>query len=270
MNPSTPKPPPPVVLAISGHDPSGGAGIQADIETLASLGCHAAPVISAVTVQDTRTVHGYTALDPMLIVDQARAVLADLPVAAVKIGMLGSAGAARAIHALLQDHPGLPVVLDPVLAAGGGGALASDEGREAMIALLLPRTTVLTPNSLEARALAPEGDTLDACAMALLERGCGFVLITGTHERGPQVVNRLYGEHRLLDTATWERLAGSYHGSGCTLAAAIAGLLAQGGDPCTAAREAQRYTWESLRQGYRLGAGQFLPRRFYWAGRGGR
>ncbi|HQU16593.1 MAG: hydroxymethylpyrimidine/phosphomethylpyrimidine kinase [Chromatiales bacterium 21-64-14] len=270
VNTLAPNPPPPVVLAISGHDPCGGAGIQADIEALASLGCHTAPVVSAVTVQDTQTVHGYMALDPILIVQQARAVLEDLPVAAVKIGMLGSVGAAQAVHTLLRDYADLPVVLDPVLAAGAGGALAPDGLREALIALLLPLTTVLTPNSHEARALAPEGDTLDACAMALLEHGCAFVLITGTHEPGAQVINRLYGEHRILDTTAWERLAGSYHGSGCTLAAAIAGLLAQGCEPRTAVREAQRYTWETLRHGYRLGSGQSLPRRLYWSDRGRR
>ncbi len=255
----------PVVMALSGSDPSGGAGIQADIESLASHGCHCAPVITAVTVQDTQEVKSYAPLDGTLIMEQARAVLEDMPVAVIKIGMLGSVEAVEAIHGVLQDYPDIPVVLDPVLAAGNGAVLADDDVLEALECLLLPHTTVLTPNSLEARILAPEADNLDACAMALLERGCEFVLITGTHENTPHVTNSLYGNHRLLETFTWERLSGSFHGSGCTLAASIAGLLAQGLEPFAAVHEAQTYTWETLKRGYRVGMGQPLPNRLFWA-----
>lgn len=255
----------PVVMALSGHDPSGGAGIQADIEALASHGCHCAPVITAITVQDTQDVKSYAPLDGALIMEQARAVLEDMPVAVIKIGLLGSTEAVEAIHSVLQDYPEIPVILDPVLASGNGASLADDEILEAIDSLLLPNTTVLTPNSLEARILAPEADNLDACAMALLERGCEFVLITGTHENTPHVSNSLYGNHRLLETYTWERLANSYHGSGCTLAASIAGLLAQGLEPQSAIHEAQEYTWETLAHGYRVGMGQPIPNRLFWA-----
>mgnify|MGYP000629815250 CR=1 FL=1 len=134
-----------------------------------------------------------------------------------------------------------------------------------MASLLLPQTTVLTPNSLEARALAPEADSLDACAMALLDRGVEFALVTGTHENTPEVTNRLYANRRLLETFSWDRLPDSYHGSGCTLASSIAGLLAQGLEPFTAIHEAQEYTWETLKNGYRIGMGQHLPNRFFWA-----
>lgn len=255
----------PVVLALSGSDPSGGAGIQADIESLASHGCHCAPVITTVTVQDTQDIKSYTPLDGTLIMEQARAVLEDMPVAAIKIGLLGSSEAVEAIYGVLKDYPDIPVVLDPVLASGNGSTLAEDDVLEALDSLLLPHVTVLTPNSLEARILAPEGDNLDACAMALLEKGCEFVLITGTHENTPHVTNSLYGNHRLLETFTWERLPGSFHGSGCTLAASIAGLLAQGLEPFSAIHEAQAYTWETLKHGYRVGMGQPLPNRLFWA-----
>ena len=255
----------PVVMALSGSDPSGGAGIQADIEALASHGCHCAPVITAVTVQDTQDIKSYAPLDGTLIMEQARAVLADMPVVAIKIGLLGSTEAVEAIHSVLHDYPDIPVVLDPVLASGGGTALADDELLEALSGLLLPNTTVLTPNSLEARLLAPEADNLDACAMALLDKGCEFVLITGTHENTPHVVNSLYGNHRVLETFNWERLPGSFHGSGCTLAASIAGLLAQGLEPFSAIHEAQEYTWEALAHGYRVGMGQPIPNRLFWA-----
>lgn len=255
----------PVVMVFSGNDATGGAGVQADIETLASMGCHAAPVITAITIQDTNSVKGYAAIEASLVVEQARAVLEDMPVAAFKIGVVGSVENVEAIHTVLMDYPHLPMVLDPVILGGGGGALASDDVMDAMQTLLFPLTTMLTPNSHEARAFAPEADNLDACAHELMEAGCEFVLITGTHERTQDVVNALYGNHRQLESFTWERLAASYHGSGCTLAAAIAGLLAQGLGPVAAAREAQEFTWESLKYGYRMGMGQHLPNRLFWA-----
>jgi hydroxymethylpyrimidine/phosphomethylpyrimidine kinase len=203
-------------------------------------------------------------LDGVLVAEQARAVLEDMPVAAIKIGLLGSADIVESLHAVLVDYPDIPVVLDPVMATGAGTGLADDEILEAMDSLLLPFTTVLTPNSMEARILAPEADNLDACAMAILEREVEFLLITGTHENTEHVVNKLYSNHRLLESFTWERLPGSYHGSGCTLAASIAGLLAQGLEPFTAVHEAQEYTWEALKHGYRVGMGQVIPNRLFW------
>lgn len=254
----------PVVLSFAGHDPCGGAGIQADIETLASLRCHAATVVTALTVQDTRDVQRMVPIEPGFVIEQARAVLEDMPVAAVKIGVLGSVENVQAIHTVLVDYPELPVVLDPILSAGGGTELATRDIAQAMLTLLLPQTTVLTPNGCEARRLAPEADTLDACAMALLDRGCKLVLITGGHENSAQVVNRLYGNHRMLDSFRWPRLPDTFHGSGCTLAAAIAGLIAQGQEPRSVLHRAQEYTWTALDRGQRLGMGQLLPDRLYW------
>jgi hydroxymethylpyrimidine/phosphomethylpyrimidine kinase len=255
----------PVVLVLAGLDPTGGAGIQADIEAIACMGSHAAPVATAITVQDTANVVGYTPLGAGLVIQQARAVLEDIPVAAIKIGMTGSVEVIEAIHTLLTDCPGLPVVLDPVLIAGGGGMLADEPTISAMKTLLLPQATIVTPNGREARALAPEADTLDACAMALLGQGADFVLVTGGQENTPEVVNVLYGNNRTLERYQWERLEGSYHGSGCTLASALAGLLAQGDEPFSAVYKAQEYTWRTLKHGYRIGMGQALPHRFLWA-----
>ena len=265
--------PPPVVMTLAGNDPTGGAGIAADIETLVSLGCHPAPVITALTVQDTRNVHALLPVDPDQVLAQAQAVLDDMPVAAIKIGVIGNADNAIALRALLDTCPHIPVILDPVLAAGGGTELADAELIAAIQTLLLPMTTVLTPNSLEARRLAPEADTLEACAMALLARGCRYVLITGGHETesSTEVVNRLYGNNRLLETHHWPRLPHQYHGSGCTLAAAIAALLAQSHEPSpldesilSIVYRAQDYAWRALQAGYRAGGGQWLPHRLYW------
>lgn len=255
----------PVVMTFAGNDPTGGAGIQADIEAIASMGCQAAPVITALTVQDTRNVIRFEPVSSLLVIEQARAVLEDMPVACFKLGMLGSVENVEAIHTILSDYPDIPVVTDPILRAGGGSELADAELIDAMTELLLPQTTVLTPNSQEARRLAPEADTLDACGQELLSAGCELVLITGTHENTAGVDNVLYGNMRKLETFTWERLPHSYHGSGCTLASSIAGLLGQGLEPFTAIHEAQEYTWEALKNGYRIGMGQLLPNRLFWA-----
>jgi hydroxymethylpyrimidine/phosphomethylpyrimidine kinase len=254
----------PVVLTLSGLDPTGGAGLQADIEALSSMGCHAAPIITTITVQDTRNVIRFRPVEAELVMEQARAVLEDVPVSAIKIGMVGSVENAEAIHTLLGDYPDIPVILDPVLKAGGGSLLAAEELVEAIRNLLIPRATLITPNSEEARQLAPEADSLAACAEELQDLGCPYVLITGSHEPTTEVINILYGEHQLLDSFPCKRLEGEYHGSGCTLASAIAGLLAQAIDIVDACRHAQEYTWASLQHGYRIGMGQLIPDRLSW------
>lgn len=256
----------PVVLVFAGHDPSGGAGVQADIEAIVSMGCHAATVITALTVQDTVDVQRFVPVESALVVEQGRAVLEDMPVMAIKIGMVGSVENVEVIHSMLVDYPQIPVVLDPVLASGGAGTeLAREDVRNAMFELLFPLATLVTPNSVEARALAEDADTLDACAQQILESGCEYLLITGTHENTPDVVNVLYSNFRRLDEYHWKRLPGSYHGSGCTLASAIAGLFAHGMEPFSAIREAQEYAHEALAHGYRAGMGQQIPNRLFWA-----
>lgn len=254
----------PVVLCFGGTDPTGGAGLTADTLTLASLGCHAAPVVTAVTAQDTAGLKQFAACDPELVITQARAVLEDMPVAAIKTGMLANATLIAAVESILQDYPAVPLIVDPVLATNAGQPLADEPLHEALRALLVPRATLLTPNSLEARALAPSADSLDACAQELLSLGAEFVLITGAHEPTAPVVNRLHGAH-ITETFSYERLPGDYHGSGCTLAAACAAALAHGIDPVNAVIQAQRYTWNTLRHGWLAGRGQSLPDRLFWA-----
>jgi len=144
-------------------------------------------------------------------------------------------------------------------------ALADDALADALQSLLIPQATLITPNTLELMELAPDADNIDSAAQALLATGCTFVLVTGTHEKTPEVVNRLYGNRRLLETFHWERLPHSYHGSGCTLAAACAATFAHGFDPIEAVAEAQDFTWHSLLHANRLGMGQHLPDRLYWA-----
>jgi hydroxymethylpyrimidine/phosphomethylpyrimidine kinase len=252
-------------MTFSGHDPCGGAGIQADIETLVSLGCHCTPVVTALTAQDSVNVKDFKATDATMVVEQARAVLEDMAVAAIKIGMIGSVANAEAIHTLLQDYPHIPVVLDPVLKAGGGGNLAEAALIEAITHLLLPQCTLLTPNSQEARALCADADSLDACAQGLMDRHCDYVLITGGHEPGPEIVNRLWHRRDLLKTYRWPRIDGYFHGTGCTLASAIAGYLAHGSPLETAVRDGQGYTQACIKHARRLGMGQRFPHRLHWA-----
>ena len=262
---------PPLVMTFAASDPTGGAGMQADLLTLASMGCHPLSVITALTVQDTGGVEDVLAMDPDWVADQARALLEDVPVAAFKLGMLGSAAVVSVIAEILADYPDIPLIMDPVLASGRGYMLADEETIDAMIELLLPQTTLLTPNSLEARRLALNEDSDDdnpdlaECARRLIAAGCEYVLVTGTHEHTPQVVNTLYGDSGVLRSDRWERLPGSYHGSGCTLASAIAANLANGLDINEAVRDAQDYTWQALASGFRPGMGQFIPDRFFWA-----
>jgi hydroxymethylpyrimidine/phosphomethylpyrimidine kinase len=255
----------PAVLAFAASDPTGGAGIQADLLTLASLGCHPLSVLTGFTVQDTRGVESLHPIESSLVERQARYVLHDIPAAAFKLGVLGSAGNARVIAEICADYPLLPVVLDPVLASGRGDALADAASLDALRSALLPRTTVLTPNSLEARRLAgaPPNAELAPCARELARLGCKYVLVTGTHEDGAEVVNTLYNASGVVREDRWRRLSGSFHGSGCTLASAIAALLARGMAVEQAVPQAQDYTWKSLAAGFSPGHGQAVPDRFF-------
>jgi hydroxymethylpyrimidine/phosphomethylpyrimidine kinase len=269
MDPSALVQLPPIVLAFAATDPSGGAGLQADVMTLASMGCHPLSVVTAATIQDTMGVEEVMALDAEWVADQARCVLEDMPVTAFKIGFVGSVENIAAIAEVVSDYPEIPLVLDPVLASGRGDELATDEMISALRELLVPQTTIITPNSIEARRLVQEDgeDDIDLaeCARRLLATGCEYVLITGTHENTPQVINTLYGQDGVVRTDSWERLPGNYHGSGCTLASAIAATIANGLNISDAVKDAQEYTWQTLKAAFRPGMGQSIPDRLFWA-----
>ena len=262
---------PPIVLVFAATDPTGGAGLQADILTLSSMGCHPLSVVTAVTIQDTMGVEDVMPIDAEWVADQARCVLEDMPVAAFKIGVLGSLENIAAIAEIVSDYPDVPLILDPVLASGRGDEFATDEMVSAIRELLIPQTTIITPNSVEVRRLAYEdGDAGDAasladCANRLIELGVEYVLVTGTHENTRDVVNVLHGKSGVLRSDTWERLQGSYHGSGCTLASALAATIANGLDIEDAVCDAQEYAWQTLKAAFHPGMGQFIPDRLFWA-----
>ena len=262
---------PPIVLVFAATDPSGGAGLQADIMTLSSMGCHPLSVVTAITIQDTTGVDDVSAIDAEWVADQARCVLEDMPVAAFKIGLLGNLEQVAAIAEVVSDYPEVPLVLDPVLASGRGDELVTEEMVVALRELLIPQTTILTPNSLEARRLAAgeseegEGLELAECARRLIATGCEYVLVTGAHENTVQVVNTLYGQNGVVRSDPWQRLPGSYHGSGCTLASAIAATIANGLEISDAVKDAQEYTWQTLKGAFRPGMGQHIPDRLFCA-----
>ena len=275
MNHRPATPLPPIVLSFAASDPSSGAGMQADLMTLSALGCHPLSVITALTVQDTVGVGSLLAVAADCVEAQARTLLEDMPVAAFKVGLAGSVENIAVIAGIVADYPALPLIVDPVLASGRGDKLADDEMIAGLCELLLPVTTILTPNSLEAHRLVSATGGYDAggdgselplgdCAQKLLDLGCRHVLLTGTHVNTERVINTLYRQGvGLLRSDAWDRLPGSYHGSGCTLASAIAANLASGVAVDDAVAAAQDYTWRALASGFRPGMGQFIPDRFF-------
>ena len=255
---------PPIVLTFAGSDPTGGAGLQADVLTIASMGCHPLSVLTAFTVQDTSGVISIDAIDSARVRAQAERLLNEIQVAAFKLGVLGSTANAEVIARIIADHAAVPVVLDPVLASGRGDTLAAADTVAALRELIIPLATVVTPNSIEARRLA-QCSSLAESARKLLGFGAEFVLITGTHEESEEVINTLYDGGGVVREDRWPRLDGSYHGSGCTLASALAAALANGLGTPEAVRDAQEFTWQALAAGFRPGAGQHIPDRFFWA-----
>ncbi|MBF0263633.1 MAG: hydroxymethylpyrimidine/phosphomethylpyrimidine kinase [Gammaproteobacteria bacterium] len=249
----------PVVLAFSGHDPSGGAGVQADIEAVTGVGSHIATVITALTVQDTQQVDKIYPTDAAVIKEQAKAILEDMPVKAFKLGLLGSLENIEAVHEIIHQYRDIPVIMDPIVRSGTGSVLADDEMTLAYSDLLFPLTKIVTPNSNEAINFAPESDNLQSCAQELMDDGCEYVLITGTHSATEDVINTLYHQHKIIEEYRWPRLPHDYHGSGCTLASSLAGYIAQGFSIKEAVIASQQYTWDSLNQGVQLGMGQMHP-----------
>ena len=248
------------VLCLSGHDPVGGAGLQADQEAISALGAHPIGVLTALTQQDTRNVRASLATAPDWMAQSLKLLTADCDIRAVKIGLIGGAAQVPVMAALI-DQLQVPVVLDPVLRAGGGANLAGQALQEALLDQLLPRTWVLTPNAAEARRLAPSAQNLDQCAQALLSQGCRHVLITGGDEPDEQVLNTLYSADQPPVQYRWPRLPETFHGAGCTLASALAARLSQGMAVAEAVLSAQEFVQGTLQRARKVGHGRRIPGR---------
>lgn len=254
----------PCVLVFAGADPSGGAGVYADVQAIAAVGTHALPVVTVLTVQDNNRVHAIYPVPAEQIREQARALMATMTIDAVKIGIVGSRANAACIAELLAElallNPGLPIVLDPVLASGHGDALTREDAVE-VVAPLLEHATLVTPNLPEAVALCPGVNEIAKQAALLIARGAPNVLIKGGHGAQDEVVNRWFAADGATRDWHWPRSPGSFHGSGCTLASAIAGLLAQGRNMVEAIDGGQRFTQQALEQAFSIGPGQRIPQR---------
>lgn len=249
-----------IVLTIAGSDSGAGAGIQADLKTLAALGVYGCSAITALTAQNTREVAEVFTLPPAFVRRQVEAVFDDMPVSVVKTGMLANSDIVLAVAEALAARPALPLVLDPVMVASSGQRLLEDAAVQALITHLLPRAALLTPNRLEAAALLgcrPAGtpDEVQHQAERLLALGPAAVLLKGGHDSGPEVIDLLltpagaefFRAPRLHTPHT--------HGTGCTLAAAIAAGLARGLSLDVAVSAARQYLQRALERAHQLKVG---------------
>lgn len=252
----------PCVLVFAGLDPSGGAGIQADIQAISAAGAHPLAIVTALTVQDNQHVHAVHPVEPALLREQARVLIEQgTRIDAVKVGIVGSAANAQAIAEVISQlrstRRHLPVVLDPVLASGHGDVLTKGDAVQAL-APLRKLATLITPNLPEARALSGADDA-DAQARLLLG-DAPHVLIKGGHGDGETIVNAWFHAHARRDWL-WPRLPGDFHGSGCTLASAIAARLAHSQTMEAALEAAQHYTQACLGRAFSIADGQSIPDR---------
>lgn len=258
----------PIILAIGGHDPTGGAGIQADIETIGQLGGQAVTIPTAITLQNSHQVVGFEPVAAHLLSQQGRMLLEEFPIAAIKIGMVANVENCEAIQALLRPHPEIPLLIDPVLAGGGGGTLSRRALAESIRTRLLPLAMLSTPNRSELQQLVPEEEDLEACASALHAIGCHNLLVTGTDHPLPgestaQVYHQLYQKGGAVHPFNSPRLPHHYHGSGCTLSSAITTRIAQGAPLQQAIMDGLAFTRESLQHGSQPAEGQYFPHRLF-------
>lgn len=251
------------VLCFSGLDPSGGAGLQADIEAIGQSGAHAAIACTALTIQNSQQVFGFEATSKELLLAQANALVGDLPIRCVKSGMLGTTSNIAALAEFLRTHPEYQYVLDPVLVANSGGSLGNQETLVQAFVELIPLATVLTPNTVELRALTGLNNLEDA-VLKLSDMGAKAILVKGGHEDTPDYIrNALYINGEFISETRCPRLDGEYHGSGCSLASYIAGRLAQGDDLKQAVHHAEVWLFSVLKKAETpVINGQKIPKRF--------
>jgi hydroxymethylpyrimidine/phosphomethylpyrimidine kinase len=264
-----------VALTIAGSDSSGGAGLQADLKTFASLGVYGLSVATAITAQSTVGVVQAQALPADLVTAQIEAVAGDIEAHAAKTGMLGNAAIVEAVAAAIKELELPFVVVDPVLASSRGDRLLDDDGMQMLCTELLPLAHVVTPNVPEAEALSGKriesGEDLKDAARRIHDMGAAAVLITGGHRpqrlehRSPEVVDVLFDGHHFLEFHTARIDTPGTHGTGCAFAAAVAAYLALGRPLGDAAERAQRYVAAAIRNRLEIGHGQGLQNHF-WGG----
>ncbi|MCK0753179.1 MULTISPECIES: bifunctional hydroxymethylpyrimidine kinase/phosphomethylpyrimidine kinase [Chromohalobacter] len=258
----------PAVLVLAGHDPTGGAGLTADAEAIRACGGWPLTVPTALTVQTTRDVKRVMPCSRESIESACEALFADIEISAIKVGLIADRASLEAVIAVVSAHPHLPLVVDPVMRAGGGSALTPDDNVAMFRERLLALVDILTPNRQElARLSGASGSEVDR-VVELMSLGAQAILVTGADawEEETSVRDEVVHTLHTPDNSRqwrWPRLAGDYHGSGCTLAASLAARLACGESLIEACSQAQRVAWDSLVHAQRLGHGQALPDRLW-------
>jgi len=260
----------PVVMILAGHDPSSGAGLVADAEAVRGCGGWPVTVATAMTVQSTREVISIEPCNGDFIRRAARALFDDFRIAAIKVGLIPNLEVLEAVIDVARMSPGTPLIVDPVIRSGGGSELSTPGLLEPIRHRLLPLVDILTPNRAELALLSSIAEVDDlARVVEVMSLGCAAVLVTGTDPLDGEstegnVVHTLHTPE-LNRQWQWPRLPAEYHGSGCTLASALATRLAAGEALVTACAQAQRFTWDTLDNGLALGHGQTLPDRIWRA-----
>lgn len=263
----------PLILTFGLSDPVGALGIQADLAAFAALGCHGLSVTTGLLIADSARVEDMHEVDTDWVVDQARLLLEDMPVAAIKVGALANIELATAIAEIVSDYPDVPLIFDPFMSSLPDSGLADDDMLMAIRHILIPQTTVLLLSHVELARMAETwrdggGDALLAADVAeLTGPGCGYVLVTGTgksgHGAGATLANTLFDVDGLVGTFNWQHLAGPFTGAGATMSAAIAAYLARDMDPGDAIAAAQEYTVGALAAAQRFGMGKLIPNKFF-------
>lgn len=255
---------PPVVLSLSALDPSGCGGLQADIETAASLGCHCAPVATALCSTGSSATAEALAVDSTLVIEQARSVLEDMSVKAIKVGFAGSVANVEAIHSILQDYPKIPLIMHPVFYLWDRDNTEQADLPSALSTLLLPLATAVVASLEEAHILVKVSDTVDATAQAITNSGCQYLLLNETTPKHQKFQATLYDAKGAIKHYQWDQAPPTGHGSSSTLTSAIAALQAHGCPLQAAVEQAQNYAWQALTAARQLGFGKPTPHRFFW------
>ncbi|HWU98043.1 MAG TPA: hydroxymethylpyrimidine/phosphomethylpyrimidine kinase [Oxalicibacterium sp.] len=261
----------PLILSFGPTDPVGAVGIQADLASFAAMGCHGLSVVTSLFIGDTARIEDVQIIDSDWVADQARVLLEDMPVAAFKVGAVGSIENVSAIAEIVSDYPDIPLIFDPFLSSLPDQGPDGEDMLMATRELLIPQTTVLILSAVELSRLAEtwrepsEEDLMSVDAMRLIEMGCEYVFVTGTPSDLTDVANTLFDESGVIRHDNWQRISGSYSGAGSTLASTIAALLANGLDVPEAVFEAQEFTIASIANAQRLGMGRLVPDRYFWA-----
>jgi hydroxymethylpyrimidine/phosphomethylpyrimidine kinase len=262
----------PLILTFGAADPIGAIGIQADLASFAAMGCHGLSVITSILIADTARIEDMQIIDADWVADQARVVLEDMPVAAFKVGAVGSIETVSAIAEIVSDYPDIPLILDPFISSIPDQGQDSEDMLIAIRELLIPQTTLILASAVELARFAETwrepsagDDTMAVDAMRIIDMGCEYLFVTGTPGDVHEVANMLFDESGMLRRDTWPRLPGSFSGAGSTLSATIAAMLANGVDVPEAVFEAQEFTHAALSNAHRLGMGKLTPDRYFWA-----